>query len=422
MNKVKCSFPKRRFKEFRKADVWDQRKLSELSYVFDGTHQTPHYTDRGVMFLSVENIGDMKSEKYISEKDFQEEFKIYPENGDILMTRIGDIGTANIYTSNQPVAYYVSLALLKKRELDPYYLKAVISCNYVQKELWNRTLHIAFPKKINKNEIEKVLVPYPVNKKEQEKIGKLFKNINNLISLHQHKLEKMKALKKSYLSEMFPVDGESKPKRRFTGFTDKWETLKFTRVFNYLQNNSLSRSQLNYEEGKVLNIHYGDILILYGECLDVKKEVIPRIGNNKFIDKYNASYLKNGDIIIADAAEDQTVGKCCEIKGLQNEKILSGLHTIPCRPMLEFATGYLGYFMNSNSYHDQLLPLMQGTKVSSISKSSIANTYIKFPKDIKEQVKIGSYFIELDNLISLQQKKVDKLKNMKKAYLNELFI
>lgn len=165
--------------------TWEQRELSELAYVFDGTHQTPRYTDSGIMFLSVENIQDMKSEKYISEKDFEEEFKVYPEKGDVLMTRIGDIGTANLYTSNQPVAYYVSLALLKQRELDPYYLKEVISCDFVQKELWHRTLHIAFPKKINKNEIEKVVIPYPVNKKEQEKIGKLFENINNLITLHQ---------------------------------------------------------------------------------------------------------------------------------------------------------------------------------------------------------------------------------------------
>ena len=193
--------PKRRFKGF--TDDWEQRKLSKLAYVYDGTHQTPRYTDEGIMFLSVENIKSMKSNKFISIKDFKDDFKVFPEKGDVLMTKIGDIGTANIYDSDEPVAYYVSLALLKNKELDPHYLKEVIGCDAVQKELWHRTLHIAFPKKINKNEIEKIIVPYPKEKLEQEKIGKLFNEIDNLITLHQQKLDKLKNLKKSYLNEMF---------------------------------------------------------------------------------------------------------------------------------------------------------------------------------------------------------------------------
>ena len=87
---------------------------------------------------------------------------------------------------------------------------------------------------------------------------------------------------------------------------------------------------------------------------------------SSLVDKYQASLLQNGDIIIADAAEDETVGKCSEIAGLTTEKVLSGLHTIPCRPVMKFSEGYLGYCMNSEAYHDQLLPLIQGTKISSI--------------------------------------------------------
>jgi type I restriction enzyme S subunit len=88
---------------------------------------------------------------------------------------------------------------------------------------------------------------------------------------------------------------------------------------------------------------------------------------------------------------------------------------------MKFATGYLGYFMNSNAYHDQLLPLMQGTKVNSISKSAIVNTHIKYPKDIKEQEKIGQYFIELDNLINLHQRKTENLKLFKRGVTQKLF-
>lgn len=413
--------PKRRFKEFQNAGVWEQRKLGEVADVYDGTHQTPNYTYSGVMFLSVENIKTLQSEKFISEEDFKKEFAVFPEKGDVLMTRIGDIGTANVVESDDPKAYYVSLALLKQKELNPYFLKESISSKAVKKELWKRTLHIAFPKKINKNEIANVIVPYSVSKDEQQKIGEFFRNLDNLITFQQRKLEKMKSLKSAYLSEMFPAEGEREPKRRFAGFTGAWERRKFSETFIFLQNNSLSRAELNYEQGLVKNVHYGDVLIKFGEILDVEKEEIPFISNNEF-NISNTSLLQNGDVIIADAAEDETVGKCSEIKGIDSISIISGLHTIPCRPNKTFATGYLGYYMNSSAYHDQLLPLIQGTKISSISKSALHNTNIIYPDSEQEQQKIGQFFQNLDHFITLQQRKLEKLKNIKKAFLNEMFI
>lgn len=195
------NIPEVRFRGF--TDDWEQRKLGELCDVYDGTHQTPSYKDSGIMFLSVENIKTLRSEKYISEEDFKRDFSIYPEKYDVLMTRIGDIGTANIVESNEPKAYYVSLALLKKKFLDPYFLKESIASEVVKKELWQRTLHIAFPKKINKNEITQITVPYPISKEEQQQIGIFFKYLNNLITLHQRQLEKLKNVKKSMLEKMF---------------------------------------------------------------------------------------------------------------------------------------------------------------------------------------------------------------------------
>jgi len=193
--------PEIRFAGFTKP--WEQHKLGKLVDVYDGTHQTPNYTENGVMFLSVENIRTLHSKKYISQEAFDSEFKIFPEIGDVLMTRIGDIGTANIVESNEDKAYYVSLALLKKKNLDSYFLKASICSNSVKKELWHRTLHIAFPKKINKNEIAKVLINYPENIEEQKQIGTFFKNLDNLITINQQKLEKLKNIKKSCLEKMF---------------------------------------------------------------------------------------------------------------------------------------------------------------------------------------------------------------------------
>jgi len=188
-----------------------------------------------------------------------------------------------------------------------------------------------------------------------------------------------------------------------------------------LQNNTLSRADLSNETGIAKNVHYGDVLIKFGDVLDVSREQLPMIKDEKVLDKYKASFLQNGDVIIADTAEDTTVGKCSEIAGLRDEVVLSGLHTIPYRPVEKFATGYLGYYLNSGAYHDQLIPLMQGIKVTSISKSAMKDTDIVYPKSTEEQAMIGSYFQSLDNLITLHQRKCEQTKNLKKYMLQKMF-
>lgn len=193
-------FPEIRFKGF--TDAWEQRKLAELCNVYDGTHQTPRYTTSGVMFVSVENIKTLESDKYISEDNFKNEFKIFPEFGDILLTRIGDVGSANIILDNIKRAYYVSLALLKPKDINSLFLLALLSSASVQSEIWRRTLHIAFPKKINKNEIDKVIVNKPSNL-EQKKIGELIYALDQIITLHQRKLDRLQEVKKGLLQKMF---------------------------------------------------------------------------------------------------------------------------------------------------------------------------------------------------------------------------
>jgi len=131
--------------------------------------------------------------------------------------------------------------------------------------------------------------------------------------------------------------------------------------------------------------------------------------------------LQDGDIIIADTAEDEAVGKCVEIGNIGDLSIVSGLHTIPCRSKVKFAPAYLGFYLNSSSYHDQLIPLMQGIKVTSISKSAISDTLISAPTDLSEQGKIGQFFSQLDTLITLHQRKYDKLTKVKKAMLEKMF-
>ena len=211
------------------------------------------------------------------------------------------------------------------------------------------------------------------------------------------------------------------PEVRFKGFTKDWEEKKFSLLFNGISNNSLSRDKLNYNSGNAKNVHYGDILVKYNEILDAQKEVIPFVTENKMVEKLIKSRLVDGDIILSDAAEDEMVGKCIEIINLNNDIVFAGLHTIAVRPKQKFAKRYLGYYLNSDAYHDQLLKLMQGTKVLSISKTSIKKTIVCYPESKTEQKQIGAFFQNLDKLITQHQKKHDKLVILKKAMLEKMF-
>ena len=175
---------------------------------------------------------------------------------------------------------------------------------------------------------------------------------------------------------------------RFPYFTSLWQKNKFGDLLILLKNSTLSRAELNYNNGKIKNIHYGDILIKFNDCILSDLKIIPYVNNGSIPNNYSKLLLKNGDIIIADTAEDNTVGKATEIIFNDKSLIISGLHTIPCRPIKNtFASKYLGYYLNSLSFHNQLLPLIQGIKVSSISKSQIVDTQIAY-HNIKEQQKI----------------------------------
>lgn len=211
------------------------------------------------------------------------------------------------------------------------------------------------------------------------------------------------------------------PDVRFKGFTRDWKEQSLDDTFAMIQNNTLSRAELNDESGAAVNIHYGDVLINYGECFDVGKSKKQYIPSEKTALKYKSSWLKDGDVVMADTAEDETAGKCTEMFGIEGVPVVSGLHTIPLRPKMEFAGKYLGFYMNSPAFHDQLLPFMHGIKVTSVSKGEIKDTAIRFPEVRKEQEALGRYFHDLDTLIEQNQSEVDRLQNLKKAMLLKMF-
>ena len=179
---------------------------------------------------------------------------------------------------------------------------------------------------------------------------------------------------------------------------------------------------MNDTSGCAKNVHYGDILVKFGESISAEKADLPFICEREILKKLSKSILKNGDVVIADTAEDMTTGKSCEIVDVDKcMPVLAGLHTIPVRPKQKFGKYYLGYYLNSEAFHSQLIPLIQGIKVYSISKSSIKDTVVMFPDDVQEQEKIGSLFNRIDNTITLQQRKLNSLQKLKKGLLQKMF-
>ena len=347
---------------------------------------------------------------YVEKKRYDQDKNIQIHNGSILITKDGTLGkVAYVQGLTMPAtlnAGVFNVEIKNENTTDEkylfQYLKAPFLLDYVSKKATGGTI-----KHLNQS----ILVDFPIampKKEEQAKIGEYLSNLDHLITFHQRKCEQTKKLKKYMLQKMFPKEGQTVPEVRFEGFTDAWEKRKLGDILISLQNNTLSRAELSNETGVAKNVHYGDVLIKFGEVLDVSKEQLPRITDEKVLVKYKASFLQNGDVIVTDTAEDTTVGKCSEIAGLNDEVVLSGLHTIPYRPIEKFASGYLGYYLNSSAYHNQLIPLMQGIKVTSISKSALQDTDIIYPKSEEEQVKIANYFQNLDHLITLHQRKYKK--------------
>ena len=200
---------------------------------------------------------------------------------------------------------------------------------------------------------------------------------------------------------------------------EDWELCSIEHNFDFYQNNTYSRDCMNDVSGTVCNIHYGDVLIKYGAILECDKEDIPFINPEISVNTINRT-IQSGDIIMADTAEDETVGKAVEVVNVGNKTIVAGLHTFFIRPHANlFTQRYLGYFINSPVYHDQLLPHIVGTKVSSISKKSLAETFVLRPP-IPEQEAIAEALSDIDNLIANLTKLIAKKKAVKKGAMQEL--
>jgi type I restriction enzyme S subunit len=185
---------------------WEEKRLSKFLKYYDGTHQTPKYVEKGVPFYSVEHItrNQFSKTKFITEEVFEKENKrVMLEKGDILMTRIGDIGTARLIDWDVRASFYVSLALLKQNpSFDSTYLNQYISSVPFQKELWAKTIHVAFPKKINLGEIGNCKAQLPCIE-EQQKIATYLSGIDTKIESVNTQITQTQSFKKGLLQQMF---------------------------------------------------------------------------------------------------------------------------------------------------------------------------------------------------------------------------
>lgn len=400
MSKEKWRVPKLRFPGF--TEDWEQRELAELCNVYDGTHQTPRYTNSGVMFVSVENIKTLESDKYISEDDFKNEFKIFPEFGDILLTRIGDVGSANIILDNIKRAYYVSLALLKPKGVNSLFLLALLSSASVQSEIWKRTLHIAFPKKINKNEISKVIVSKP-SILEQKKIGELIYALDQIITLHQHKLDNLKLKKKALLQKLFPKNGERYPELRFPGFTDAWEQRKFSDLYEKIS----EKNDLSYSLDKIISV------------ANMYYKSDAKVSNEEYLKTYNI--FRYGEIAFeGNKSKDFAYGRFVE--NTIGDGIISHVFEV-FRPISKYDIYFWKYYINYEPIMGKVLS--RCTKKTTMMTNLVGKDFLKetvLVPTLAEQKQIGTLLNALDKSITLHQRKLDHLQLQKKALLQQMFV
>lgn len=416
--------PTIRFKGF---DVeWAKKMLGEVCAIGDADHWMPETTSQGIPYVMTGdfcgiNEIDFKNAKLISLVDFEKlSKKIKPEFGDLLFARYASIGSVRyINTTREFIASYSCAILKSNSSFNSEYLFFLLQSGNVQNQL-KQSINTGSQGNIGIESLKQLATFFP-KQKEQTKIGQYFRELDSLIGLHQRKHDKLATLKKAMLQKMFPQPGSTTPEIRFKGFEGDWVEKKLGDLTVNIGNNTLSRANLNFRSGSARNIHYGDILVKYGEVLDIQSDGIPFISDDALVTKLKHSRLQDGDVVMADAAEDEMVGRCTEIQNVCDQLVLAGLHTIALRPIVSFAPFYLGYFLNADAFHNQLLRLMQGTKVLSVSKTAIKESIVYFPTDSAEQQKIGTYFHALDALISKHATQLQKLQQLKSACLEKMF-
>ena len=254
------------------------------------------------------------------------------------------------------------------------------------------------------NEIDVLIPKY----EEQHALGQFFNDIDNLITLHQRKYDKLVNVKKSMLEKMFPRDGKFVPDVRFSGFTEDWEQRKLGDVVG-ITSGFMGDSLLS--DGKY---HLTRIETIADGIVDEN-----RVGysNEKPDDMY---LLKHGDILYSNINSISHIGKVAKYQG--NSPLYHGINLLRLQPENNINSDFLLYLLNTEKCRNWAKTRAnQAVSQASINQSLLTTQEIAI-SSFEEQKKIGDYFRNLDNLITLHQRKLEKLKNIKKSCLVKMFI
>lgn len=405
--------PKRRFKEFQNTHAWEQHKLGdqlelENGYAFKSKYFQDETTKEIVLTPGNVNIGggfqDGKGHYYDVSGIFPQKFVMKPGDIFVTMTDLTISAQAlgfpafipndgNVYLHNQRLGKLINYDgnkdfLFHLLCTEQYHKQIVLTAS-------GTTVKHSSPQKILD-----CLVGIP-SIEEQEKIGIFFRDLNNLITLHQRKLEKTKALKSAYLSEMFPAEGERKPKRRFAGFTQAWEQCKLGELGSVAMNKRIFKEQ-TAETGEVPFYKIGT----FGGDPDA-------FISRELFEEYKAKYPypEVGDILISASG---SIGRTVEYTG--EDEYFQDSNIVWLKHDERLHNSFLKQFYSIVKWQG-----LEGSTIKRLYNKNILDTRISVPS-LAEQRKIGQFFNQLDNLITLHQRKLEKLQNIKKAYLNEMFV
>ena len=408
---MKKILPKRRFEEFKDSEAWEQRKLGDVSQYFNGGSFENDVLAEGkyelITLKSVDMNGNLVSSgRYLNiETPTLEKgtlVMILSEQSPGLLGMTAQIPVDNKYVLNQRVA-----EIRPNQDINSYFLSMIINKNqqYFSK-------HGAGTKvqNISKPNVENFKFSCPLFH-EQEKIGTFFTNLDNLITLHQRKLKKLKNIKSAYLSEMFPKDGELYPKRRFAGFNDPWEQRKLWELADKAVDNRGKTPPLDINGTHPLI----EVASLGTGSPDYSK--VEKYLNDYSFEHHLRDYIKKGDILFS------TVGSIGLVSLMDNqENAAIAQNIVAFRAKENYSSEYLYAMFSTESNKAKAYRIVMGAVQPSIKVSQLINVEYCITNDKKEQELIGKLFLQLDNLITLHQRKLEKIEALKQAYLSEMFV
>ena len=405
--------PEIRFAGF--TDPWEQRKLGELTESYSGG--TPaagesEFYGGSIPFIRSAEIAAESTELFLTEKGYESSSARMVKPGDVLYALYGATSGEVAVSRQKGAINQAILAILPRDDCDARYItawlrkqKGYIVTTYLQGGQGNLSGVIV------KN-LEVSIPSLP----EQQKIGFMLSHLDSLITLHQRKYDKLVVFKKSMLEKMFPKDGESVPEIRFAGFTDPWEQRKLGDVADIKTGpfGTLLHAEDYVDDGIpiVTTEHFKT------GALPKDKEGIPQVSEEdaKRLEQYRA---KEGDILFSRVG---SVDANAQVFAGQDGWLFSG-RVLRARPDLTLvSSAYLHYELETEEVKSSVISRAVGGTMASINTEILFQTPIFIPAKMTEQNKIGSTCARLDSLITLHQRKLELLQNIKKSLLDKMFV